>query len=190
MLCIALTGFAGCGKSTAAEYLARRYTFTRTRFADPLKHMLASLLRKRGCTEEYILRCIEGDMKTKPVAEFAGRTPRYAMQKLGTEWGRDLMSQNFWVDAWADSVKGSRSPVVAEDCRFHNEADAVKKLGGLVWRIARPGLVKGDHQSEVEQTEIEVDFQILNNGTVRELHSRIDQIMREMAKKARALASG
>ena len=40
---IALTGLAGSGKTTAADYLVKAHGFTRIKFADPLKSMLYTL---------------------------------------------------------------------------------------------------------------------------------------------------
>ena len=87
---IGLTGYAGCGKSTVADYLVKKHGFTLIKFAGPLKAMMRAL----GLGE----REIEGDLKEKPCGLLAGRTPREAMQTLGTEWGRQHFGQNFWVN--------------------------------------------------------------------------------------------
>jgi putative protein kinase ArgK-like GTPase of G3E family len=76
---IGLTGLMGSGKSLAAQEL-ERIGFTRTRFAGSLKDMMRVL----GLTEEEI----EGNLKETACALLGGKTPRYAMQTIGTEWGR------------------------------------------------------------------------------------------------------
>ena len=43
MKLIGLTGFAGSGKSTVAQYLVEQHGFTRLSFAAPLKKMLRTL---------------------------------------------------------------------------------------------------------------------------------------------------
>lgn len=123
---IGLTGRAGAGKSTAAEYLADNYGFTRTRFAAGLKDMMYAL--------GFSVRDIEGDKKEQPHPLLNGNSPRFAMQTLGTEWGRNIIGENFWVNHWRYSIEGM-SNVVVEDCRFPNEADAIRALGGVIIEV-------------------------------------------------------
>jgi hypothetical protein len=150
---IGLTGRAGAGKSTAAEYLANSYGFTRTRFAAGMKGMLYAL--------GFSVRDIEGDKKEEPHALLNGKSPRFAMQTLGTEWGRNIIGENFWVDHWRYSVEGL-DHVVVEDCRFPNEADAIRALGGVIievnnlWAEQRAG----GHASEGQV--IEPDYRAFN----------------------------
>ena len=136
---------------------------------------------------EYVKRCIEGDLKTKPVPELAGRTPRHAMQSLGTGWAREMISPDLWVTCWKGTVAQAlkKGPVVAEDCRFFNEYDCVRSLNGLVWRIARDGHGSDGHVSETEQKNFDVDANILNNGSVNALLLRVNQLLRNYVKKQR-----
>lgn len=190
-LIVALTGTIGSGKSTAADHLELKHGFQRVRFADPLKHMIRTLLAKQGCTPEYIKRCIEGDLKTKPVPELAGRTPRHAMQSLGTGWARDMIHPDLWVTCWKGTASQALKkgiPVVAEDCRFFNEYETVRSMKGLVWRIAREGHNGDGHISETEQKDFECDANLLNNGATSTLLHRIDQLLRDYQRKAHALA--
>ena len=186
-LVVALTGSAGVGKSTVAEYLVGRYGFQRIRFSDPLKHMLAALLSRQGCTPEYVRRCLEGDLKSRAVPELGGRTPRHALQTLGTEWGRTLIDADFWLSCWRRTVEPAlrRGPVVADDCRFTNELDAVKAMGGLVWRVAREGCRPASDIAETEHLGFEVDCNLVNNGAVTALLLKVDQQLRAYQRAAR-----
>lgn len=130
---IAFTGLAGAGKSTAAAHLVKRHGFERIRFAGPFKAMMAAL----GCTPEQI----DGSEKETPCDLLGGKTPRHAMQTLGTEWGRDLIVSDLWIRAWRAAVAKvpAGTPIVIDDCRFPNEAEAVRAAGGILVRIDRPG---------------------------------------------------
>ena len=131
---VGLSGYAQSGKSTVSDFLVKANGYTRIKFADGLKNML----RVIGLTEVQI----EGEEKETPCKLLCDQTPRYAMQTLGTEWGRRIIGEDLWVNIWeyltsAALVTGKR--VVVDDIRFLNELYAVQRLGGMVIRITRPG---------------------------------------------------
>ena len=90
---IGITGHKGSGKDTAAEAVAAQ-GFTHVKLADALKAMLRKLLACQGADAEMIRRMIDGDLKEAPTPLLEGRTPRQAMQTLGTEWGRDRIGRD------------------------------------------------------------------------------------------------
>ncbi len=178
-LVIALTGTTGVGKTTVADHLVLRHGFQRLRFSDPLKQMMSGLLIRQGCQPDYVKRCVEGDLKTIPVPELAGRTPRHAMLTLATSWGWRL-HPDLWVTSWRGAVLQAlrKGPVVADDCRSGNEYDAVHGLGGLVWRIARD--VSALHGvSDDGLPGFDCDANLLNNSSVAALLRRVDQLLRD-----------
>ena len=170
---IGLSGDAGSGKSTAARYLIEKHCFTLHKMAGPLKNMLRAI----GLTERHI----EGDLKEVPCDLLNGRTPRYAMQTLGTEWGRDMISNSFWGDIWEKTLPSGN--IVVDDCRFDNEVERVNRLGGLVIRIERVGLEKGEHSSHAsEKVPLGIHTTIINDGTIDNLYAAVDYtIIRHMA---------
>jgi hypothetical protein len=139
------------GKSTVASALAG-HNYQTVKFAMPLKTMLADLLAIRGADQRIIDRMIDGDLKEAPTKWLDGKTPRHAMQTLGTEWGRNCMGEDFWVNtamSCVDSLLDRGHNVVMDDVRFWNEAQAIKDRGGLLVHIARPGAkVIASHASE------------------------------------------
>lgn len=168
---IALSGPAGCGKSTVAEYLSENFGFRRVRFAGPLKEMLRALYRSAGLEEDAIEARIEGPLKEIPDTLLCGRTPRHAMQTLGTEW-RDLINRDLWSRIWLSSAM--QGPCVVEDMRFEHEYDVVKAHGGIVVRIDRPGMKKSHaHSSEAGLPERCIfDYEIVNSGSLEDLFER------------------
>jgi len=163
---IALCGLKGSGKSTAAQTLAGSLPAARIRFAGPLKDML----RTFGLDDQEI----EGDLKEVPSPKLCGKTPRHAMVTLGTEWGRDLIGESIWVDAWRRAVEprlARNIDILTEDLRFPNEYEAVRALGGIVVRVTRPGLVPGEHESERHALKFAADVEIYNDGDLEDLCS-------------------
>lgn len=175
---IGFCGPAGAGKSTAAERLVKRWRFERVRFAGPLKAMMLAL----GLDPEQV----DGALKEEPTPLLCGRTPRQAMQWLGTEWGRDLIGAGFWIEAWRAAVervplqkpwRNRANLIVADDVRFANEAKAIRDRGGLIIRIVRPGAGSssgGDHASE--RLEFEPDRVIQNSGDLAAFHAELDAL--------------
>lgn len=185
---IGVTGFKHAGKSSIAKYLSRRFGFARMRFAHPMKEMLRAFLRARGCPEDVIEEMIEGSLKEVPSPYLNGRTPRHAMQTLGTEWGRDQMHEDLWLDAWGDSLSTipPDCPVVVDDCRFENEFDRIRQLNGQIWRVVRPlnRAQKNDlHASEINQVELVADEVIVNNNTMAQLFVRVDAAFHRLTTK-------
>lgn len=174
---IGLVGPAGCGKSTAAAFLGQM-GFERIRFAGPLKAMFAALLAAADLPEGEIARMIEGDLKEAPHPALRGKSPRLAMQTLGTEWGRTCLALDFWVHlTWRRmvSILADGGRVVIEDCRFPNEAEAI--LGAHhtaeIWAITGRGGIAGDHASEAGLAGLEPDRVLDNSGTYAEFLDRI-----------------
>jgi energy-coupling factor transporter ATP-binding protein EcfA2 len=159
---VALVGAAGCGKSTVAEIL-QGMGYHRLRFSQPLKDMLKAI----GLTDE----CIEGKFKEVPCDLLSGKTPRYAMQTLGVEWARNKIDKNFFKNLWRTKIRKypHDAKIVVEDCRFANEADLVKSMGGNLWRINRLGYDFKGHSSETEMEDLKCDLVINNHSNEADL---------------------
>jgi hypothetical protein len=167
---VAFTGLAGSGKSTATKYLVERHGYTLVKFAGPLKDMMRAI----GLSEAQI----EGDLKETPCEWLQGKTPRHAMQALGTAWGRDCLGKDFWLDLWvrsANIVVADGGRVVCDDCRFQNEAQAIRKLGGDIYKIEGRGGIAGNHESERGCGD--QDLVIANTASVDELYGKIEEAL-------------
>jgi hypothetical protein len=117
-------------------------------------------------------RELEGDRKEVPSELLCGRTPRWAMQRLGTEWGRDMMGGSLWVEAWRRRVatlpEGAK--IVVDDCRFPNELAAAREMGFVPVRLYREAR---SHWSERHVSEVALDEvwmpEFRNDGALEEL---------------------
>jgi hypothetical protein len=170
-----LIGFAGrlgSGKTLAADLLCAKYGFMKVKFAKPIKDMMRSL----GLDDRHI----EGELKDEPCDILDGETPRWAMQSLGTEWGRSLISENLWLNRWKRIVEENlnlNNNVVVDDLRFPNELKAVQELSGQVIVLLRNDEKEGEHSSEntINLKDIRADLVIDNkNWDAVELTRAID----------------
>lgn len=106
---IGLLGQAGSGKDTVADILVKDHGFAKVAFADPLKRICKDVFdftdeqlwgpsEKRNAPDERYHRGFGagqnefGDQVSSPFL-----TPRYALQQLGSEWGR-----NCYPNVWAE----------------------------------------------------------------------------------------
>jgi hypothetical protein len=177
---IGLIGRAGSGKSTVANILEREYRFRRLRFGGPIKDMIRTLLIKSGVDSLRVTEMLEGKLKEVACDELAGKTPRFAMQTLGTEWGREYLSLNFWVDITMHAAKEYLEvniPVIIDDVRFPEEVSAIKEEGGVIVRVMRDhDLIPGaGHKSEGQI--LEYNSVILNHGSMVELEEQIKKLV-------------
>lgn len=149
--------------------------------------MLRAYYEQQGLDEGDIFQRIEGDLKEVPDPYLCGRTPRHAMETLGTEWGRMQMHEDFWINAWRGRVNNMRREydIVTDDCRFPNEALKVREVGGEIVKIVpktrRRG--KSNHVAEKGLPNTMVDHVINNDEGIGKLREEVDQILYGGTKK-------
>lgn len=151
---IGFSGPIGCGKSYAAAHMVNRHGFTLHKMAGPLKNMMRAV----GLTEEHI----EGKLKEVPCDFLCGKTPRHAMQTIGTEWGRDLIGADLWIRLWQHNMPDGN--VVCDDIRFPNEAETIQSAGGLVVKINRAGCEPFDGHASETFYNVPCDIELNNDG--------------------------
>ena len=165
---------AQSGKTTVAQYLQER-GYCRLPFAQPMRDMLSVMLSDLGYSEDLITHHLHVD-KEALVPEL-GVSVRHLLRTLGTEWGRDCVSPSVWLDVWLSKAR-RKSFVVVDDVRFTNEAELIRLLGGEVWRITRPGVVRTtEHASEGGlDTWSEFTCDIVNSGSISDLLNGLPKV--------------
>ncbi len=183
---IAMSGYAQSGKDTAAAVLVEKYGFVRYAFATALKEMVYRLNPivltemtpdnlPHGGPEPYLVTHRVQDYVDMHGWEQAKKVPeiRRLLQVMGTEAGRQVLGDNIWVDAVMNKITGE-DHVVVTDCRFPNEAEAVKVAGGFVVRVDRPGVeAVNAHPSETALDGWNFDAYINNYGTLEDLNEYV-----------------
>lgn len=176
---VAFSGPKGAGKSTAMEALHPLPSHTANipgewvhlAFAESLKRMLAALIGWEAINDR--------ELREKPHPLLGGKTPRYALQTLGTQWGRELISVDVWVHVWrerAREVIKAGSHVVTDDLRFANEEEAVRDMGGCIIEVHRSG-VHRDKSHESEAYTPDYHYLAINNKTPEGLAQRVRELV-------------
>lgn len=169
---IGLCGGAGAGKNTVADLLLE-HGYANFGFADPVYAAVAAAI---GVPED---RLRERATKEQPI-EWLGKSPRELLQTLGTEWGRNTIRDDIWIQA---AMRKARliSKVCITDVRFDNEAEAIRREGGIVWRITRPSAFlhghAAAHSSEAGIRDEFVNETVANDGTISELKARVEAML-------------
>ena len=166
---VALSGYARAGKDTVAKILKERQRFATGAFADALKLVLAKL--DPIICDDIRLSDIAGGMEeAKALPEV-----RCLLQRLGTEAGRKVLGPDVWVRSLLD-----RPPVrlAVSDCRFVDEAEAVRARGGIIIRVNRPGFgpING-HVSETALDGYDFDAVLVNDGSIEDLAAKVEAIV-------------
>jgi hypothetical protein len=172
---IALCGLAGSGKSTAADYFVSRHGYKRLSYAAPIKRMMRALLIEAGASLVETIEMTDGKLKELPTSYLCGHSTRYAMQTLGTEFGRNIIGQDIWRRILLNKV--SEFPrVVVDDLRFPNEAESLKAEGFIIVRIIRADSGTNSAHSS-EQQQFDVDLTITNDGLVADFHAQLEGLL-------------
>jgi len=132
-------------------------------------------------------------------------TPRWILQHWGTDVFREHFHKDIWVASVENKLRQAKDDIVITDCRFANEVQAIKSSGGIairvergprpVWYEAAVAFNKGEwgnmswaisreelrrqkvHASEYSSVGLNYDHYINNNGTIVELHDKINQLL-------------
>ncbi len=174
------------GKTSVAHSLVLEHGYALRPFAGPLKRMVRQFLREGGLSPSMIDRCLdEGKEEALPGALAAFGTPRRLMQTLGTEWGRQCVGEDVWLQLWLSGASTDKR-CIADDVRFPNEAQAIRDLGGEVWVVVRDVASTAEtlsHASEGALDGFAFDKYIFNTGTLAELDAAVAMALRSYALK-------
>lgn len=176
---LGLTGKKQVGKDTFADVLMEDGNVARFSFAEPLYAMLHAAFGKLPVDEN-------GNVDKNGIVPAAGKTVRSLLQTLGTEWGRNTVNQNMWVnildsyiEQYLADLGGDIDYVMFTDIRFDNEAAYVKRKGGRIIEIRRKSAPAGDsHSSEKGIDPGLVDHVIHNDGSMRSYRSAVRKVVK------------
>lgn len=201
-----LTGYAGVGKDTVADLLVvqgfRKMAFADAlrgelanafevgidTFTNPIaKERPQQALSLSRAPAEFRAFLVMAQPRESTDANGAvrddwlqePRSPRQLMQWWGTEYRR-RQSPRHWLTVMHNKLtfhmrNGERRFVIT-DCRFENEVDLVRAMGGEIWQVTRPGYdgaKEGNHISATNGAQFKPDAVISNSHDVRHLHGLV-----------------
>ena len=169
-----LAGFAGpigAGKNSAASSIPRSRVIEH---ADPIYWMISAML----ATPVDDLR--DRGSKETPLVGI-GKSVRDMLRSLGTEWGRELVHPDLWVNlanARIDQhLARGELRFAIPGVRFQNEIDAIRDRGGFVVWVDNPRLVppaSAPHKSDRMIGRDDCDVLIVNGGSLDDLSRAVE----------------
>jgi hypothetical protein len=187
-LLIGLTGRARTGKTTAANHLENSQGLLAYAFADPLREALMTIFNLSPCDFD--------DERKELTIDWLGRSPRELMQSMGTEWGRNQVHPELWLLLAEQNLEflgqtnDNATGFVISDLRFENEADFVRKRGGIVVHLLRPDAAEvSPHISETGIGLQDNDLVLHNDGAIEDLTAQLDEIFEALCTRANRAAA-
>ncbi|MFO7577589.1 MAG: hypothetical protein R6W66_07685 [Pelovirga sp.] len=108
---------------------------------------------------------------------------RRILQWWGTEYRR-AQEPDYWTRAWEKElhvVVTRQRHILVDDVRFHNEVDVVRRNGGVLIRVERPGFNgANDHSSENSLDDFNGwNMILLNDGSLEQFLRQVeDRVLR------------
>lgn len=176
---IGFSGKKGSGKTCAANYLVKNYSFKLKSFATPLREQAKNMFGFKDSDFSLLY-------KEKPFLHYDW-CPREFMTHLG-QFMR-YHDPEYWINRIGlDKVYN----YCVDDLRFKNEAKHIKNMGGILIRIERyksfNPYAQGDMNTDISEVDLdnaEFDYTVdaSNNVTLEDLYKMLDKIMATLGKK-------
>lgn len=110
-------------------------------------------------------------------------------RELLQAWGcyrRNKYGKDFWIDKAVKSLEQFKEDIIVfTDVRFENEAEAIKKLGGVLVRVVRATGLDDKHESETALDKYDFDNIILNSGNAAHLFHEVQDFAKKINIKLR-----
>ena len=202
---VSVSGLIGSGKDTIADYLITFKGFKRMSFAGSLKDAVSAVFNwdrelLEGTTKYSREWREQVDTWWAERLNIPDLTPRYILQQWGTEVCRKGFHNDIWTASIENKLRSIKEDVVISDCRFPNELESIKRAGGVTIRVERgqnpewtnmavlynicgnekalEELKKANiHASEYSSIGLTYDYYVQNNGTIDDLHKKINSIV-------------
>jgi dephospho-CoA kinase len=195
MTIIGFIGNKGAGKDTLADYLVDNYNYIKYNFANPIKD-IAEIL--------FDLKYNQLNIDKEQIDSRWNLSPRTIFQRLGTEFGQDMIyelfpelndkikKKHFWLKHFEVFLeKNKNKNIVIADIRFLHEIEFLVNNNNnnnndinkciLIKIVNTKNNIDIDrHISENEISKIDlkhIDFIINNNSSKEELYSKFNNLI-------------
>lgn len=177
---IGLGGKLRSGKDAFADYLVEHHGYVKMGMSDILHQSALAMNPIVHVGDRDILRYADATEELGYV-EAKEEYPEYRafLQRMGTEFGRNIIDEDLWVDLTRERILDHTlvgGAVVVTGIRFPNELKMIDDIGGRSIWINRPGLATAEshatHASESGVAAEDFDIVVQNDGDLDELYAK------------------
>jgi hypothetical protein len=161
---VGFSGHAQSGKDTAADHLVA-HGWQKRAIADPIKRIALAYPLVESVVNEV------GWEEAKKVEWI-----RPLLQRIGAAI-REEFGEDYLISRIFGTYEMDRGLVIT-DVRTERERCLVKLWNGVVIRITRPGV--GPANGDVTEQVIGCDYEIVNDGSIEDLHAKLDAVLKEI----------
>lgn len=178
MQLIGLLGRSRAGKDTIAEIictLSKPTPFQCVYIAKPLKDAMANMY---GFDQSQLYGPLKDVLDDR-----YGMSPREICHKWSTHLmklhgGNFLVSRTFQDYDMFKAKNGVQPFWIVSDVRFTHDCEAIKKRGGIIWKVTRP-ILPFTIQSESHIDHLPCDEHILNDSTKEQLYKKVEHLLHQ-----------
>lgn len=174
MKLIGFTGLAGSGKDEAGiqlhKSIGNQFKFKDMQFGYAVKLL---------CSQIFQVPIYMFYRSKHEYCEKHKMTYREMLQKFATDFIRDTVNKDFWVNYLAEnytefSAQNRYNLIAITDVRFNNEAQWIKDRGGIIIEIFHPDVKPLEHASEKQIDPLFVHTTITNDGSKKKLRNNLE----------------
>lgn len=185
---IMINGKKQSGKDTIANWLYTKHEFKKVSFAHALKKYSLEILQNCLGVDGITLQDFENESFKRSIIPLSMGLNKNAcsyrkfLQVFGTEFMRELFSDDFWSHILVSSLIPGNNYVIS-DFRFPNEfsytiQNASEEFNISTIRVNRGSADHTDtHSSETALDNFSFDYEISNNGTLDSLYVDVDDML-------------
>jgi hypothetical protein len=176
---IGLLARSRSGKDTVADYIItnyKSYNIVKRRLAGPIKNAVKELY---GLNDDDL----ESDTKDIHIPQF-NCSPREIMVQI-TKTVMELSGVDFFTNRLYDIIEsgssgqsGQSEITIIPDIRYQHDIDRIHKNNGIIIKIER-NIQNIIYSNENNIENMEADYVIVNNGTLDELYTQINNIINQ-----------
>lgn len=174
-----IIGFAGpaqSGKTSCALIAKRLFGYEPRAFADPIREAVQAIFRITP-DELNAAKLSSADFRR------TGLTMRQILQILGTEWGREEINPDLWIQIQEqrNSTEPDLTRFVYHDVRFQNELDWIHSQGGKVIFVQRNLAGKLDTHASEALNMRGYDSILFNHYDLDDLEASVKHVIEALA---------
>jgi hypothetical protein len=179
---IALLGLPRSGKDTAADTLVTELFYERVAFADPLKEMALEIDPWITYTFDSEINAGIHAVRLSTLIEHVGwehaKDEYPEVRRILQHVGQSIRKRDpdYWLRIGLTALEGVAArgfPAVVTDCRYPNEAEALRERAFMFIRIERPSANAPSHESDTALADYPTDGVIQNTGSLASLRRSI-----------------